>query len=88
MAVLLANPKAWSMAIAASATYAGLMPNAAQLALVLGGAFGVAGLSATLLWCAGAAMLGSKVRSARQWRRTVSLTLAALTAASIIPLWL
>jgi threonine/homoserine/homoserine lactone efflux protein len=39
IAVLLANPKAWSMAIAASATYAELVPNATQLALMLGAVF-------------------------------------------------
>jgi threonine/homoserine/homoserine lactone efflux protein len=87
MAVLLANPKAWSMAIAASATYAELVPNATQLALMLGAVFAVVAILATLFWCAGGVMLGSTLRSARQWR-TVNLILAGLTALSIIPLWL
>jgi threonine/homoserine/homoserine lactone efflux protein len=87
MAVLLANPKAWSMAIAASATYAELVPNATQLALMLGAVFGVVAILATLFWCAGGVMLGSTLRSARQWR-IVNLILAGLTALSIIPLWL
>ena len=87
MAVLLANPKAWSMAIAASATYAELVPNATLLALMLGAVFSVVAILATLFWCAGGVMLGSRLRSARQWK-TVNLTLAGLTALSIIPLWL
>jgi threonine/homoserine/homoserine lactone efflux protein len=57
------------------------------LALVLGAVFAVTAILATLFWCAGGAMLGSRLRSARQWR-TVNLTLAGLTALSIIPLWL
>ena len=87
MAVLLANPKAWSMAIAASAAYAELVPNATQLALMLGTVFAVVAILATLFWCAGGVMLGSTLRSASQWR-TVNLILAGLTALSIIPLWL
>jgi threonine/homoserine/homoserine lactone efflux protein len=87
MMVLLANPKAWSMAIAASATYAGLVPNAMLLALVLGGVFAAAAIAATLFWCAGGVMLGNTLRSAKQWK-TVNLILGGLTAASIIPLWL
>ena len=87
MAVLLANPKAWSMAIAASATYAELVPNATLLALMLGAVFAVVATLATLFWCMGGVMLGSTLRSARQWK-TVNLILAGLTALSIIPLWL
>src|SRR4030095_7971083 len=87
MAVLLANPKAWSMAIAASATYAELVPNATLLALMLGAVFAVVATLATLFWCMGGVMLGSTLRSARQWK-TVNLVLAGLTALSIIPLWL
>lgn len=87
MAVLLANPKAWSMAIAASATYAELVPNATLLALMLGAVFAVVAILATLFWCMGGVMLGSTLRSARQWK-TVNLILAAVTALSIIPLWL
>ena len=87
MAVLLANPKAWSMAIAASATYAELVPNATLLALMLGAVFAVVAILATLFWCMGGVMLGSTLRSARQWK-TVNLVLAGLTALSIIPLWL
>jgi len=85
MTVLLANPKAWSMAIAASATYAELVPNAMLLALVLGTVFAVAAILATLFWCAGGVMLGNTLRSARQWK-TVSLILSGLTAVSITPL--
>jgi threonine/homoserine/homoserine lactone efflux protein len=87
MAVLLANPKAWSMAIAASATYAELVPNATLLALMLGAVFSVVATLATLFWCAGGVMLGNTLRSSRQWK-TVNLVLAGLTALSIIPLWL
>ena len=87
MAVLLANPKAWSMAIAVSATYAELVPNATLLALMLGAVFAVVAILATLFWCMGGVMLGSTLRSARQWK-TVNLVLAGLTALSIIPLWL
>jgi len=87
MTVLLANPKAWSMAIAASATYAELVPSATLLALMLGAVFAVVAMLATLFWCAGGVMLGGTLRSATQWR-TVNLILAGLTALSIIPLWL
>ena len=87
MAVLLANPKAWSMAIAASAAYAELVPNATLLALMLSSVFAVVAILATLFWCAGGVVLGGTLRSARQWK-TVNLILAGLTALSIIPLWL
>jgi len=87
MAVLLANPKAWSMAIAASAAYAELVPNPTLLALMLSGVFAVVAILATLFWCAGGVVLGGTLRSARQWK-TVNLILAGLTALSIIPLWL
>jgi threonine/homoserine/homoserine lactone efflux protein len=87
MTVLLANPKAWSMAIAASATYSNLLSSTTMLAVVLGIVFAVSAILATLFWCAGGVMLGSRLRSARQWR-TVNLILCGLTAASIIPLWL
>jgi threonine/homoserine/homoserine lactone efflux protein len=87
MAVLLANPKAWSMAIAASATYAEVVPNATLLALMLGAVFAAVAIVATPFWCAGGVMLGSTLRSARQWK-AVNLVLAGLTALSIVPLWL
>ncbi|MBY0322269.1 MAG: hypothetical protein K2X72_26345 [Reyranella sp.] len=80
MAVLLANPKAWSMAIAASAAYVQVIPNAMMLALVLGAVFAVAAISATLFWCTGGVMLGNRLRSARQWR-IVNLMLAGLSRA-------
>jgi threonine/homoserine/homoserine lactone efflux protein len=87
MTVLLANPKAWSMAIAASAAYAELVPDAVVLALMLGAVFAVTAILATLFWCAGGVMLGNRLRSAKQWR-IVNLVLAGLTSLSIIPLWL
>lgn len=87
MAVLLANPKAWSMAIAASATYAELVADPMLLALMLGAVFAIVAILATLFWCAGGVVLGSTLRSAKQWR-AVNLILAGLTALSIIPLWL
>jgi threonine/homoserine/homoserine lactone efflux protein len=87
MTVLLANPKAWSMAIAASAAYSELVPGAMLLAVVLGTVFAVAAMLATLFWCAGGVVLGNRLRGARQWK-TVNLILSGLTAASIIPLWL
>ncbi|SEC71991.1 Threonine/homoserine/homoserine lactone efflux protein [Rhizobiales bacterium GAS191] len=81
------NPKAWSMALAAAAAYAGLTVDPLRLALLLAAAFGLAALPALSLWCAGGSLLARTLRTEPQWR-AVNATLGLLLAASIVPMWL
>jgi len=80
------NPKAWSMALAAAAAYAGLTLSPPQLALLLATTFGLAAFPALSLWCAGGSMLARTLRSETQWR-AVNAGLGLLLAASIAPMW-
>lgn len=85
--ILLLNPKGWAMALGAAASFASLAGGPAQLALLLGVAFGLAALTSLCLWCATGLMLARLVRSERQWR-LVNAGLGILLALSILPMWL
>jgi threonine/homoserine/homoserine lactone efflux protein len=80
------NPKAWTMALAASAAHAGVAPGPAALAAVLGLVFGAAAAISLLLWCAFGLLLARAVRTSAQWR-AVNALLGAALAASVLPIW-
>ena len=75
------------MALAASATYAGLGTGPASLAALLGSVFGIAAAVSLLLWCAGGLVLARTLRTAAAWRM-VNAVLGAALAASVIPILL
>ena len=85
--LLLVNPKAWAMAFAASASFSAVASGPLQLALAMGTVFAGAALLSLSLWCGGGALLARTIRTQMQWR-AVNMGLAALLAASIVPLWI
>lgn len=85
--LLLLNPKGWAMALGASASFAALAPNAADLALIMGTTFGIASMASLSLWCVGGTILAKALRTRGQWR-LVNTMLGALLAASILPIWI
>lgn len=87
VALLWLNPKAWTMALAASATYAGLAADPAALAAILGATFGTAAAISLLLWCTCGLLLARAVRTPAGWRG-VNAMLGAALAASVVPMWL
>jgi threonine/homoserine/homoserine lactone efflux protein len=87
IALLWLNPKAWTMALAASATYAGLATSPAALAATLAAVFGTAAAISLLLWCTCGLLLAHALRRPAQWR-AVNAVLGAALAASVIPMWL
>ncbi len=87
IALLWLNPKGWTMALAASATYAGLASSPASLAALLGAVFGIAAAISLLLWCACGLLLARTLRTTTAWR-AVNAVLGAALAASVVPIWL
>ncbi|SMF60384.1 Threonine/homoserine/homoserine lactone efflux protein [Tistlia consotensis] len=84
--LLLSNPKGWAMALAAAGSFASLADGPLQLALLLGAAFGLAAAASLTLWCGAGLLLGRWLRTEARWR-VANLLLAALLAASIVPIW-
>jgi threonine/homoserine/homoserine lactone efflux protein len=87
IALLWLNPKAWTMALAASATYAGLATSPVVLAATLGAVFAAAAAISLAFWCTCGVFLGRALRTPAQWR-AVNTLLGAALAASVIPMWL
>lgn len=85
--LLCLNPKVWTIAVAAGGAYAGLTASPLRLALLFGAVFGVAAVVALSLWCGGGLALARLIRTPLQWR-AVNMTLGALLAASVVPIWL
>jgi threonine/homoserine/homoserine lactone efflux protein len=80
------NPKAWAMALGAAASFAMLADSPLHLAALLGGAFTVAASVSLCLWCVAGVLLSRLLKTPAQWR-VLNLSMAALLAASIIPMW-
>jgi len=80
------NPKAWTMALGAAASFGGLADNPVRLALILSGTFAVCGTGSLILWAFGGAELARRLTSPFQWR-VLNLVLAALLLVSILPVW-
>jgi threonine/homoserine/homoserine lactone efflux protein len=75
------------MALAASATYAGLAASPTSLAVLLGAVFGTAAAVSLFLWCACGLLLARTLRTPAGWR-AVNLVLGTALAASVVPMWL
>ena len=84
--LLWANPKGWTMAIAAAGTYGRLAGSPVALAAILGATFGVSAALSLSIWCTGGVWLARTIRSERGWR-VLNVTLALLLAASIALMW-
>lgn len=74
------------MVTGAAASFAGLAVHPVQLAALLGTAFGLAAMLSLSIWCVAGLVLARLLRTRRHWR-TVNVTLGALLAASVIPMW-
>lgn len=84
--LLLANPKAWTMAFAAAGAYAKLADDPLVLAALVGGIFfSAAGLSLTV-WCLGGAWLARTIRADWQWR-ALNIAFAVLLVGSVVLIW-
>ncbi|MBQ0707068.1 MULTISPECIES: LysE family translocator [unclassified Ochrobactrum] len=80
------NPKGWTMALGATASFASLAGKPFHLALILGFSLGLAAILSLTLWCVAGLLLAHLLRSDAQWR-LVNASLALLLAASLIPMW-
>ena len=87
IALLWLNSKGWTMALAASATYAGLATSPASLAALLGAVFGVPAALSLLFRCECGLLLARTLRTTAAWR-AVNAVLGAALAASVVPIWL
>lgn len=85
--LLLLNPKGWTMALGAAASFALLASNPLHLAVLLGSTLGLASAVSLSLWCATGLMLARLLRSEAQWR-ILNAGLGILLALSIVPMWL
>ena len=85
--LLLVNPKGWTMAFGAAASFSGLAASPVSLAAILGGTFAVAATVSLSLWCLGGTVLARVVRTPRQWM-ILNASLGALLALSVVPIWL
>ncbi|HDR9126513.1 amino acid transporter [Burkholderia vietnamiensis] len=81
------NPKGWTMALGAAASFAALTPDPVRLAAILGSAFGLAAIVSLVLWCTAGVLLGRTLRTARHWR-IANAALGMLLALSIVPIWI
>ncbi|MXN79332.1 LysE family transporter [Burkholderia sp. 4701] len=81
------NPKGWTMALGAAASFAALTPDPLHLAAILGSAFGIAAVVSLALWCTAGVLLGRALRTEFHWR-VANGALGLLLALSIVPIWM
>lgn len=81
------NPKGWTMALGAAASFAALTPDPVRLAAILGSAFGLAAIVSLVLWCTAGVLLGRTLRTDRHWR-IANAALGVLVALSVVPIWI
>lgn len=84
--LLLLNPKAWAMAVGAAASFSMMRSDPLQLAVLLGGVFGLASLASLSLWCYAGVLFARLLKTERQWR-ILNVLLGLLLALSIVPIW-
>jgi len=84
--LLWANPKAWTMALAAAGTYTALADDPLMLAVLVGGVFFVAASASLTAWCLGGAWLARAIRADWQWR-ALNIVFALLLAGSVVLMW-
>lgn len=80
------NPKGWTMALGAAAAFTMLADGPLRLAVLLGGALGLAACASLALWCVAGVVLARQFKTRRQWQ-VLNAALGLLLAASIIPMW-
>jgi len=85
--LLAVNPKAWTMALGAAASFSPLASGPWQLAALLATALGLSATAALTLWCIAGFVLARRLRTGRQWR-AVNAVLGLALAASIVPIWM
>ncbi|MDH6230257.1 threonine/homoserine/homoserine lactone efflux protein [Mesorhizobium soli] len=81
------NPKGWAMTVSAAASFASLADEPVQLGLLLAATFGIFATISLSMWCVTGLLLARLLRTDGQWR-ALNISLAALLAASIVPIWL
>jgi len=81
------SPKAWTIVIAAAATFANLTSSATSLAILMALAFGLAGAFSASVWCIGGLLLSRRLTTERQWQ-AVNAALATVLVLCIVRLWL
>jgi threonine/homoserine/homoserine lactone efflux protein len=81
------NPKGWTMALGAAASFSSLASSPAELALILGTTFGICAIFALTIWSIAGLILARLLQTDLQWRIT-NVILGLLLASSIIPIWL
>jgi threonine/homoserine/homoserine lactone efflux protein len=79
------NPKGWTMALGAAASFATLASGPLQLAVLLGLTLGIASALSLSLWCFAGLLLAKLLRGEGQWR-LLNAGLGLLLAASVIPI--
>lgn len=87
LVLLAVNPKAWSMAFGAAASFSALAAEPWRLAALLASALGLSASVALTLWCLAGLVLARRLRTERQWR-AVNGALGLLLATSAIPIWM
>jgi threonine/homoserine/homoserine lactone efflux protein len=85
--LLLVNPKGWTMALGAAASFSTIAADPLRLAAIMGVTFGLAAIVSLSLWCLGGTILARALSTERQWL-ILNVALAVLLTASIIPIWL
>lgn len=86
-ALILVNPKVWTLGMAASSAYVGLTSEPWLDAVVIAAAFIGVGTVSASLWCWLGAKLGQMLTSQSQWR-AVNIAFGALLVFSILPIWM
>ena len=81
------NPKGWAMTSGAAVSFAALAGSPAELAILLGTAFGFAAIVSLSLWCVVGRVLARRLTTDWQWR-LLNMLLAFLLVVSIVPMWL
>ncbi|MFS3134972.1 hypothetical protein ACLRDC_06235 [Gluconacetobacter sacchari] len=80
------NPKGWTIALGAAASFAGIAGSPLILALFLGLAFGLSAILSLSFWCMAGLVLRRLLRTDRQWH-LLNAALGILLALSIAPMW-
>jgi threonine/homoserine/homoserine lactone efflux protein len=80
------NPKGWSMTISAAAAFATSTHGAVALGALLGSTFATAAILSLSAWCKAGQLLGSALKTDRQWY-ILNFILSLLLVISIIPMW-
>jgi len=84
--LILVNPKAWTMALGASASFGALGSDPMELAVILASVFAVFCFGSLSIWSVGGMLIARLLRTERQWHM-LNAVLAIMLVFSIIPVW-